>query len=510
MSNHRQPVRAAILQLLLVVCAVLWVRPAEAIVGGYEPPTVSTEFDAVCTMARQGSDNTFCSGTLVAPNLVLIARHCLTVCGACPCEASTDPGGFPWKVRFRRMLDGTIGHYDVNVKRAILDDSNCGSDTALLLLEEPVEHIAYIAVDFDFLPAVNTAVYAAGWGRDENGNFGTLRVAEVVIGQSSGKDVGLFPDCVREHDSGGPVLWRDPCGALRVVATHVSSTSSLSTGQMSGLRSEIGDTPGPGCTFPSAALSYGADIRTAGTHAARTLFENPEDPDFVDHDPVSLSEVFDPEVNDGVFYQERSVARGAGLSSPLPATVSCGETVALAVYGSTTLAATGSPAELSLSFSSASQHTNLVERDPECELSFFSQTVYGTYGADGQIATPFAVSGQTRPWVMTAWYTREYDHPQGSSLRVIAEIVVDANHNGIAETGESRIGVAQIPDTSTALTSIPAGRGSRIVSLPPGDYVLLAKVLDRAEPSFFIGPASPSVNESMWSRNDAGVTLKPW
>lgn len=504
--------------LLFIACAMLFARPAAAIVGGYEPPTTSVEFDAVCALSKRsylappGSINTFCSGTLIAPNLVLTARHCLQFCPSCPCTYSSNPDpNNPWMVRFRRMPDGSLGNFDVEVIQAIIDDSVCNSDTALLVLKDPVTHIDYIPVDFDFLPSAGTAAIAAGWGYNESGGVpGKLLLADVVIGASDGESIHLVPTSTRMHDSGGPVLWRDPCGMLRVVATHRGVGISGSTGQIAPLlRAMIGETPAAGCTFPSATLAYGADIRTWGTPAARVWLEADPEPAEIDHEQGSLVGAFDPDVIAGAFFVEHSVARGAGLFST--AAVECDSSMYADVYGRTEVTAEGEAKELTLAWSSDSQHTHQMVRDGKCELGgFYSQTTFGAHGTEGGISAPFEVSGQTRPWSLTAWYNREYEIIYSSWLRATAEIVVDANQNGIAESGETRLRVVQIPSTSLWWNSYASGNGSSIVEIPPGAYVLVVKVTDKVEPVYILDVGGPPVDQSMWYRAAAGVTLAPW
>lgn len=59
---------------LLLLLVLLWSMPARAIVGG-APPADDASARAVVTII--GSRGTFCSGALIAPDLVLSAAHCV-------------------------------------------------------------------------------------------------------------------------------------------------------------------------------------------------------------------------------------------------------------------------------------------------------------------------------------------------------------------------------------------------------------------------------------------------
>ena len=199
-------------------------------VGGYEPDEMM--FDAVAAFGRtswldgsQQEHNHWCNGTLIAPNLVVSAKHCG------PSNLSPDPAQQPasgtYTFRFRRNIDGSIGtkaqgwesFHQVKVDHFIL--SEAAGDIYVAVLQEPVTHIKpiplAIADDFDR----NINIHVAGWGKEgpafNAGTRGRLLVADTALSTISPTWVS-FPSAWSSSnpcecgpnmfDSGGAVLVR--------------------------------------------------------------------------------------------------------------------------------------------------------------------------------------------------------------------------------------------------------------------------------------------------------------
>jgi len=88
--------------------------PASAVVDGVVVEKTDTRFDAVAAFGRTvnltgqngpGNDhNAFCNGTLIAPDMMLMARHCAGSYG----PDNQPPSGL-YTFRFRRNTDGSLG-----------------------------------------------------------------------------------------------------------------------------------------------------------------------------------------------------------------------------------------------------------------------------------------------------------------------------------------------------------------------------------------------------------------
>jgi MYXO-CTERM domain-containing protein len=138
------------------------------IVGG---TTSSTVQDSVVFLMK-GQDES-CSGTLIAPNLVLTARHCV----ATPPETSecggytntTSPSNMSIKVGVSSNWD--VGSVVAQGKQIFEPTKNdmCGFDVALILLDRDVPNAKIAKVRFTPLKNGERTI-AVGYGADENDN----------------------------------------------------------------------------------------------------------------------------------------------------------------------------------------------------------------------------------------------------------------------------------------------------------------------------------------------------
>jgi len=227
-----------LLPLLLV--ALLLAAPAQAIVNGEAPAEDDTRFDAVAAFSLTAwlienpgdthVHNWFGNGVLIAPDVVLIARHLLPNNG----KGGQRPGTNA--VRFRRHTDGSLGSvangvesfHQVRIREWVIAEQ---FDLALGILEEPVTHIQPVKLLLDSQPVHNRRAMLAGWGSESRwqGNGGPrpgLRIGENTVSSrgsfialdsartelrenEKGERKAYFIDertVINMHDSGGSIF----------------------------------------------------------------------------------------------------------------------------------------------------------------------------------------------------------------------------------------------------------------------------------------------------------------
>jgi uncharacterized protein (TIGR03382 family) len=194
----------------------------------------------------------FCSGSLLAPNLVLTARHCIAQIGDDPmnqqvdCSVSqfTEPiaanAVFVSTDTQPRTSNGTL--YTVQEIREVPGSSNvCGYDVALLILSSNVPSAAAGPIEpaLGVSTKTNEGFTAVGFGlRDPSDSAGTTAgtrmrfdsasvscvgsACPVAFGNERDEWVGNSPVC--SGDSGGPAL--DSAGRVFGVASRGDSLCS--------------------------------------------------------------------------------------------------------------------------------------------------------------------------------------------------------------------------------------------------------------------------------------------
>jgi hypothetical protein len=250
-------------------------RVIQPIIGG----TVSgTEHDevVVLTTFRDGARRFLCSATLVAPNLLLTARHCVTdfAAGSAACTAEGTPmtGAGVKADRDPKSLVLFVGSNGVAPDSAneansaargsqlVVDTSTntqCNHDIAFVVLDKPITTAPVATIRLEALSA-GEKVAAVGWGVDETGRLTASREIRQDL-PLLGVGPGIYPEnptygfgrnefMVGESacagDSGGPALSK--------------------TGAVVGVASRSGNGQ------PGDATNYAATCTGASAHAVYT------------------------------------------------------------------------------------------------------------------------------------------------------------------------------------------------------------------------------------------------
>lgn len=260
----RRAMRRSILSCLLVTTAAACTSAepdhettgaaSSAVLGG-APDTAYA--GAVAIFVRPGNefpDGLFCTGALVAPNVVLTARHCVSpidVVGEPRCEDSADGTATRPKDPVAAKSVVVVAEpnaYDENDRPAsprtverieILPDSTgeilCGHDLALLVLAKPVETTALLSPRLEGPPTVGTKFTAVGYGVDgtkpDSSGIRRSRSGLTVIAVGEVRTSGRLRSTANDWradmgpcggDSGSPAI--DESGALIGVMSRGPST----------------------------------------------------------------------------------------------------------------------------------------------------------------------------------------------------------------------------------------------------------------------------------------------
>ena len=207
-------------KLVTLIAALLLVNPAHAIVGGGTPQADGVA-RAVVTIV--GSRGNFCTGSLIAPKLVLTVAHCVQP-GADYKIVDRGADGQPLLLNVRTVAI----HPNFNMQAML--GHRATADVALLQLDIPLKGKSTVPVGMPNIPIqVGSRFVIAGIGvtvRGDGKSGGATRVAALVAtGQPGTLQIRLVDPVtngVRDGigactgDSGGPVFEDKPNGAVLV------------------------------------------------------------------------------------------------------------------------------------------------------------------------------------------------------------------------------------------------------------------------------------------------------
>jgi Trypsin len=176
---------------------------ASAVTGGAPDPGDP----AVAALYLDRSHTAFCTGTLIAPRVVLTAAHCL------------DSEGYPWihrEVFFGSDVEeaGEVIAVDAAVVHPGHEPDSAAHDIALLVLDEPASASPVPLVVAGAPPlAPPEALRVVGFGITvyDASTGGEKRTGQAALAVVSALDLEGAPDPSQPcaGDSGGPVLVRD-------------------------------------------------------------------------------------------------------------------------------------------------------------------------------------------------------------------------------------------------------------------------------------------------------------
>lgn len=211
----------------------------EAIIGGVAS---GPEDDAVAVFGAPDGVG-FCSGTLIAPNLVLTAKHFVREKAPSPRYSCTTPSDDLGALRPAAALTVLFGHdlsgaMEPRAVSRVVDDGRlelCDRDAAVLVLATPVTTVRPRALRITALERGETLT-AVGWGMTESGIPDTRRKRSgVTVLPSSNAGAGalgtneiLTTTAVCKGDSGGPLF--DASGRVVSIVSRVRSGCAQGNG----------------------------------------------------------------------------------------------------------------------------------------------------------------------------------------------------------------------------------------------------------------------------------------
>ncbi len=202
-------------------------RGSRGIIGGHE--TDYLEWKGVVGLWGAGAGGfAMCTGSLLAPNIVLTAGHCVYY--------PSDSINYVTSPTSMQLLGGAvIGQEDYGYAEQIVTHPNwngylTGSavDLAMVKLQSPVSDIENYAVRESDPPDAGTMGWIVGYGKAsmDAGTEGTHRAGETTVQEVSNRILELrLPAATCQGDSGGPFFtWQSSAWVVTAVTSYGDGT----------------------------------------------------------------------------------------------------------------------------------------------------------------------------------------------------------------------------------------------------------------------------------------------
>jgi MYXO-CTERM domain-containing protein len=224
---------------------------SSAIYGGVEDSDGAQNAGVVALKVGDGTTVELCTGSLVAPNVVLTARHCVSVQTSttisCDQNGNSLNGsnfGADQPVASIHVLTGATpnlaGPAVANAKAVFHSSGDvlCNGDVALVVLDQPITTIAPLRVRLAAPVKADESVRSVGYGQNDQGlpigtrfrrdGVSVLAVGSTVSSSQTALGSNEFEvgESICEGDSGGPALSEQTGAVIGVVSRGGACTDT--------------------------------------------------------------------------------------------------------------------------------------------------------------------------------------------------------------------------------------------------------------------------------------------